>query len=90
VKEGDVEASTTVEQDEVDGPDREVEIVVNNRPVQVHRRTTGSAIKSAAGVPADYQLFEIRGHEEIEIGNDEIIEVHHGERFAATPPIEPA
>lgn len=67
-----------------------VEILVNNRPVTVPKDTTGSGIKSAAGVPADYQVFRIEGREEIPVGDDERIEVHTGERFAATPPIEPA
>ncbi len=68
----------------------EVEILVNNRPVRVPKVTTGSAIKTAAGVPADYQLFRVKGHEEIPIGDDQRVEVHEHERFAATPSIEPA
>jgi len=68
----------------------EVEIMVNKRPVKVPARTTGSAIKTAAGVPADDQLFRVEGNKEIEVGDDEPIEVRHGERFVATPPIEPA
>jgi len=68
----------------------EVEIIVNKNPVKVPARTTGAVIKEKAGVPADDQLFRIEGSKEIEIGNDEPIEVHHGERFVATPPIEPA
>jgi hypothetical protein len=68
----------------------EVEILVNNRPVRVPRVTTGAGIKEAAKLPADYQLFEIRGHEEIPVDDHDPIEVRNGERFAATPPIEPA
>jgi hypothetical protein len=68
----------------------EVEIIVNKHPVKVPPRTTGAVIKDKAGAPADDQLFRIEGSKEIEIGNDEPIEVHHGERFVATPPIEPA
>jgi hypothetical protein len=69
---------------------REVEILVNKRPVTVPARTTGAAIKAAAGVPADDELFRVEGHEEIKVGDDQPIEVHDGERFVATPPIEPA
>jgi hypothetical protein len=69
---------------------REVEIIVNKHPVKVPARTTGAVIKDKAEVPADDQLFRIEGSKEIEIGNDELIEAHHGERFVATPPIEPA
>jgi hypothetical protein len=68
----------------------EVEISVNNRPVRVPKVTTGSAIKTAAGVPADYQLFRVKGHEEIPVGDAQRVEVHEHERFAATPSIEPA
>lgn len=68
----------------------EVEIIVNKRPVKVPAHTTGAGIKAKAGVPSDDQLFKIEGSKEIEVGNDEPIEVHHGERFVATPPIEPA
>ena len=69
---------------------QEVRILVNNKEVLVPKVTTGTGIKEAAGVPADYQVFRIKGHEEIPVGNDERIEVHEHERFAATPSIEPA
>lgn len=69
---------------------REVEILVNKRPVLVPARTSGAAIKAAASVPADDELFRIEGHEEIKIGDTQPIEVHADERFVATPPIEPA
>jgi Multiubiquitin len=68
---------------------REVEIFVNKRPVRVPARTTGAAILAAAGVPDD-QLFRVEGSREIPVGADKEIEVHEGERFVATPPIEPA
>lgn len=69
---------------------REVEILVNKRPVTVPAVTTGAVIKSRAGVPADDQLFRIQGDKEIPVGDSESIKVHQGERFVATPPIEPA
>ncbi len=69
---------------------REVEILVNKRPVTVPARTTGAEIKSKAEVPADDELFRIEGSKEIKVGDDQPIEVHDGERFVATPPIEPA
>ena len=68
----------------------EVEIMVNKRPVKVPARTTGAAIKASADVPADDQLFKVEGNKEVEVGDDEPIQVHNGERFVATPPIEPA
>ena len=69
---------------------REVEIVVNKRLVRVPVRTTGAAIKAAAEVPGDDQLFRVEGAKEIPVGDNDQIEVHDGERFVATPPIEPA
>jgi len=71
-------------------PPKLVAISVNNKVVEVPEETTGAGIKNAAGIPPNFQLFEIRGHEEHEIGNDQQIRVHEGERFVATPPIEPA
>jgi hypothetical protein len=69
---------------------REVEIFVNKRSARVPARTTGTAIKAAAGVPNDDQLFRVEGSKEIPVGDHEQIEVHDRERFVATPPIEPA
>lgn len=69
---------------------REVQILVNKRPVRVAADTTGAEIKSKAGVPADDQLFRIEGNREIPVGDSQRIKVHDGERFVATPPIEPA
>ena len=68
----------------------EVEIKVNRRPVKVPSHTTGAAIKDAAGVPADDQLFRIQGDTEVLVRSNETIEVRDGERFAATPALEPA
>jgi hypothetical protein len=70
--------------------DHEVEIEVNYRRVRVPQRVTGSAIKEAAHVDATFDLFRIEGDDEIPIGNDEEIEVHHGAKFVATPGLEPA
>jgi hypothetical protein len=69
---------------------REFEILVNKHPVLVPAHTTGAAIKAAAGVPADDELFRIEGQKEIKVEDAQPIEVHDGERFVATPPIEPA
>ena len=79
-----------IQAEQAPGALHEVEILVNKRPVTVPARTTGSVIKDKAGVPADDELFRIEGDREIKVGDDELIEVHQGERFVATPPIEPA
>ena len=82
--------SSTNQAETIDSTVEEVEILVNKRPTLVPVRTTGAEIKVKAGVPADDQLFKVEGTKEVEVGNDETIEVHTGERFVATPPIEPA
>jgi hypothetical protein len=69
---------------------REVEILVNKRPVRVPSPTTGKAIKAEARVPDDDQLFRVEGDREIPVADDQVVEVHDGARFVATPPIEPA
>jgi Multiubiquitin len=67
-----------------------VEILVNNQPTTVPKHTTGAAIKSLAGVPADFQLFRVTGATEHPVGDDERITVHEGERFIASPTLDPS
>ena len=57
-----------------------VEILVNNRAVEVSYEITGAQIKQAAGVPADFKLFGPDGEE---IADNETIKVEHRERFTA-------
>ena len=76
--------------DIAEGTEREVEILVNKRPVLVPARTTGAVIKEKAEVPADDQLFRVERDREIPVADDQVIEVRDGEQFVATPPIEPA
>lgn len=74
-----------------DRPDsKTVDITVNNTTVTVDAQTTGSAIKAAAGVDPAWDLFIIRGDHEIPVGNTEQIHVHPGERFVATPSLDPS
>jgi hypothetical protein len=62
-----------------------ITITVNNRPVELpSKETTGAAIKSAAEVPADFQLFREHGSKLVQIGDDEQVKVHEGEAFRAT------
>jgi len=77
--------------DPISDPDHEhVEIKVNNRPVLVPDETTGTEIKSLAGQNPSFELFEIRGENEIAIPDDKHITVHRGEEFIACPGLEPA
>lgn len=76
--------------DEDKDRERLVEITVNNRPVKVPKETTGAEIKERAGVGADFQLFLVKGDEEIEIEDDEEIKVRKRMVFSATPALDPS
>jgi hypothetical protein len=65
-----------------------VEIVVNTTRVRVPERVTGSAIKAAANIPADFELYRVRGRSEVLIENDREIKVREGERFTASPALD--
>ena len=67
-----------------------VEIEVNNKPVVVPKKTTGAEIKKVADVPADFQLFRIAGTTEHPVADDDEITVHKGQRFVATPTLDPS
>ena len=54
--------------------------------VEFHQdRITGREIKQKAGVPSDYELAIHRGHKLEPVRDDEVIEIHNGERFIAVP-----
>lgn len=69
---------------------KQVEILVNNKPILVPKETTGAEIRELAGLPNDFQLFLIKGDEEIEVENDEPIKVHKHQRFSATSTLDPS
>jgi len=85
-----MEQATERAKDEGKDKEKLVEIIVNNQPVEVPKETTGAEIKERAGVATDFQLFLIRGDEEIEIENDESIKVHKHMAFSATPTLDPS
>jgi hypothetical protein len=60
-----------------------VTILVNKKPVEVPRSTTGLQIKQAAGVPPEFKLYLRRGANLDEIANDQALEVHEREEFVA-------
>lgn len=68
----------------------EVRISVNNKPVAVPKHTTGAEIKSRAGVPPTFQLFEVKGKKEIPVANDDKVTVKEGDRFIASPSLDPS
>jgi hypothetical protein len=61
-----------------------VEIEVNNKPVEMPSHSeTGLAIKEKADVPADFTLYIKHGKELTEVADEQIIELHHKEKFIA-------
>jgi hypothetical protein len=68
----------------------QVSILVNNKPVTVMKHTTGAGIKSAAGVPDTFELFQIKDKKEIPVGDAEKVTVHKGEKFTASPSLDPS
>jgi hypothetical protein len=67
-----------------------VVIVVNGKDVTVPRKVTGAQIKSAARVPADFDLFRVHGRKEIPVANEEQLTVTKGEKFVASPTLDPS
>jgi hypothetical protein len=68
----------------------EVSIFVNNKSVSVPKHTTGAGIKSAANVTATFQLFRVEGTTEHPVLDEEKVTVHKGERFVASPSLDPS
>ena len=61
-------------------------IFVNNKPIETsEHRLTGSAIKQLANVPADYELFEVKGDHTVPVGNEQTVEIHNNQHFRAIP-----
>jgi hypothetical protein len=61
-------------------------IFVNNNSVEVaEHELSGAAIKSRAGVPADYELFEVKGDKTEPVGNDQVVHIHNNAHFRAIP-----
>ncbi len=61
-------------------------ITVNNQPFETSaHQLTGAQIKSLAGVPADYELFEVRGSETVPVPNDQVVHIREKQEFRAIP-----
>jgi hypothetical protein len=61
-------------------------IFVNN--VEFHTPEhvlTGLQIKQLAGVPADYEMFEVKGETSVPIANEDKVQLHQQEHFRAIP-----
>lgn len=71
-------------------PDKEkkhsIKIFVNNNAFETkEREMSGSSIKGLAGVPADYELFEVQGNHTTPVGNDQVVKLHENMHFRAIP-----
>lgn len=61
-------------------------IFVNNKSFTTHQhQLTGGSIKSLAGVPADYELFQVKGDQTVAVGNEQLVHIHSNEHFRAIP-----
>lgn len=80
----------TTETQATDAKTDEVSILVNNKAVSVPKHTTGAEIKSRAGVPATFQLFRIEGKSEHPVADEEKVTAKEGERFVASPSLDPS
>jgi hypothetical protein len=62
-------------------PTIRVTILVNNRPVRLFgSEVTGAEIKRAAGLPAEFKLYDPTGHQ---VDDEERVHVRSGEHFTA-------
>ena len=61
-------------------------IFVNTNPFNTdEHELTGTQIKGLAGVPADYELFEVKGDQTVPVGNEQVIHIHNKQTFRAIP-----
>jgi hypothetical protein len=61
-------------------------IFVNNQEFQTaEHQLTGLAVKQLAGVPADYELFQVRGDQTVPVGDEEVVHIHEKMHFRAIP-----
>lgn len=69
-----------------DKSEHEITFFVNNEPVKTkERELTGAQIKSLAGIPADYQLFEVQGQQSVPVADSQVVKIHENLHFRAIP-----
>lgn len=69
-----------------DHPKHAFTIFVNNNPFPTdEHKLSGAQIKTLAGVPTDYELFEVRGEQTVPVGNDQEVHIHEDMHFRAIP-----
>jgi len=61
-------------------------VLINNKEFQTSAHVmTGAQIKELGGLPADYELYEVRGKESVPVGNDQEVRIHERIQFRAIP-----
>ena len=61
-------------------------IFVNNQPfVTAEHLLTGAQVKILAGVPADYELFQVEGNNTVAVGDSQEVHIHEKAHFRAIP-----
>lgn len=67
-------------------PSGTITVTVNGSPVVLTERTvTGATLKAMAGVPADYELYEVHGASTKAVADTDTVHVHQGSEFRAIP-----
>lgn len=66
--------------------DKQFTIFVNNVAFTTNERElTGAQIKALAEVPADYELFQVKGDQTVPIGNEQVVHINNNDHFRAIP-----
>ncbi len=64
-----------------------ITIEVDEKPYHtIEHRLTGAQIKALAKRPAGNTLYRLEGQQRIQLGDNELIELHEHERFVTFPP----
>ncbi len=61
-------------------------LFVNNQSFETEQREmTGGQVKQLAGIPADYELFRVRGDQTVPVGDEQQVEIVEKLHFRAIP-----
>ncbi len=61
-------------------------VFVNNNAFETsEHQLTGAEIKTLGGMPADYELYEVKGSNTVPVGNEETVHIHNNQHFRAIP-----
>jgi Multiubiquitin len=67
-------------------PQHEFTIFVNNQPFKTPaHELTGAEIKALAGVPTNYELFEVNGNQTSPVSDSQKVHIHENQHFRAIP-----